>query len=67
MINSQFNKSSITIWSIKYSPISKILLYLHVMIKNIAYDYIKNPIHTTSSAVYFNTSLSSGVAVILKE
>lgn len=46
MINSQFNKSSITIWSIKYSPISKILLYLHVMIKNIAYDYIKNPIHT---------------------
>ena len=35
MINSQFNKSSITIWSIKYSPISKILLYLHVMIKNI--------------------------------
>ena len=33
MINSQFNKSSITIWSIKYSPISKILLYLHVMIK----------------------------------
>ncbi len=46
MINSQFNKSSITIWSIKYSPISKILLYLHEMIKNIAYDYIKNPIHT---------------------
>lgn len=45
MINSQFNKSSITIWSIKYSPISKILLY-DVMIKNIAYDYIKNPIHT---------------------
>ena len=48
MINLQFNKSSITIWSIKYSPISKILLYLHVMIKNIAYDYIKYPIHTLS-------------------
>lgn len=45
MINSQFNKSSITIWSIKYSPISKILLYA-CDDKNIAYDYIKNPIHT---------------------
>lgn len=46
MINSQFNKSSITIWSIKYSPISKILLYLHVMIKNIAYVYKESDTYT---------------------